>query len=62
MYAFTSGTALPSFVRENAGDAQNMVRSREYPSVDRSREALHDQTAGARESREFIHFEHDWPL
>jgi len=62
MYACTSGTALLSFVRENAGHAENVIGPREYPCVDFSREALHDQPAGSRESCEFIYFEHDWAL
>jgi hypothetical protein len=39
-----------------------VIGPREYPCVDFSREALHDQAAGSRESCEFIYFEHHWAL
>jgi hypothetical protein len=61
MYAFAAGAALLSFVRENAGHAQNVVGPREYPSVDPPRETLHDQAPGSLVSCELIHFEHHGP-
>jgi hypothetical protein len=62
VYACSVGTTLLSFVSKNAGDTDNVVGVRENPSVDPSRESLHDQAAGSRESSKFIDLEHDRPF